>query len=831
MLGTNGLPIKAKRAGQPLDLVKPGEVSEWLDIGPCLNTESASPMTILAEMVDQKGEALSASNQPAFIPFSIDIALEPNEKKIIKSFSSGVKGIGREITFLLQPDLNTEEGRQWTMALLDVYDLVSTELAKEPRTAHIPKRMKFFGTTGSPFYSDKNLRNVTFDNAMRYRFEIGLNTVFGDYFELKREDYLKQADWYSKRGASLVLKSAVFHHSTDAEKMANKIMTNGVPEYFYYLSYGDEIGLPAISIKDDVALNKFREHLKAQGLQPKDFGLGDWDAVKPLASFSADVAVKIGVLDESKKDSAELDPALKRLYWHSHTYRIEKGIEDFAQKTKRFRELLGKDVHTTANLGGMHPFYWMHQGSFIQSFRHNAMTIAWSEDYDFLSPETSRLVIEFQAGYLKAGTMKHKQRMMFYCMPHYFGNSPEHLIHNFISEIGQNVKDIDWFMITPDGFSTENYVNPREGLDMFKAMRLASDMAGAVEDWLEEAQPVRARVGLLLSEASDVWELRGRSQNDVRPGSEPTNAFQEERKNTYYILRNAGYRVDLLTEDDLIEGNLKGYRALYVCGENIQRKAANALVEWVKAGGVLYCSAGAARKDEYDEPINLINDVVGRGKQKEYNRYRGPLRGNLELLFLKSLGEVKLEDGSVFPALATLEKFDVGSGANVFAKLNGAEAIGVNKKLGNGMGWYIGTFPGQAWAKKGLPVMPCGRGGPESTIRYPQFEPTDFDMSAANCVLLPLKKVGLEADFIIDKPNIVCNRLEGNKAVVLTVINLGATRKGAVKDVNIACADINGAKKVWSYYHRKGLVGEAKDNRFNIKLPELGLVDIIVIEK
>jgi len=34
-------------------------------------------------------------------------------------------------------------------------------------------------------------------------------------------------------------------------------------------------------------------------------------------------------------------------------------------------------VQTSANLGGMHPFYWMHQAAFIDSFKGNAMSLTY----------------------------------------------------------------------------------------------------------------------------------------------------------------------------------------------------------------------------------------------------------------------------------------------------------------------------------------------------------------------------------------------------------------------------------------------------------------------
>ena len=47
---------------------------------------------------------------------------------------------------------------------------------------------------------------------------------------------------------------------------------------------------------------------------------------------------------------------------------------------------------------------------------------------------------------------------------------------------------------------------------------------------------------------------------------------------------------------------MKNYKVLYVTDWCIARRASSAIDEWVKAGGVVYLSAGAATRDEYYEP-------------------------------------------------------------------------------------------------------------------------------------------------------------------------------------------------------------------------------------
>jgi len=796
------------KSGQWPNAVAPGASTPWMNIGPCLNVESAA--------------TFNASTDVEGAAFTMDVALAPDASKIVKSFT--MTSDEPRLVLLLQPDLSRPEGVDHSMKLIDVYRMVAAELDKQPLTAPMPTRMRFFSSTGSAYGYGVQPEGADFDVAMNFRRAQGLNTVPG---YLNRKAYEGVVAWHAANKVPL-MHSMCYQHSQDPDKVIEMVRKDDVAEPFYYLSYGDEIGLPAVDVKDEAVVAAFQAYLKEQGVTLQELGILSWDQVKPLSAMSTEVAVQIGVIP-SGSSGEQVDRLLKKLYWHSVQFRIHRGVEEFAVKTAKLREVLGSNVQTTANLGGMHPFYWVHQSSFIESFKHNAMTLAWSEDYDYTQPETSRLCVEYLAAYLKAGTKYNKQRMQFYCMPHYPGQSPEHLLHNAVMLWSQNVKDLDWFASLPDGFSTENYVNFRGGMDMFRMLRTVSDMAGAVEEHLEPAQPVDAKVAILLSEASDVWELRGQSQWGVTPDSEATNAFNEERKNTYNVLRLAGYRVDLITEADVLDGYLDRYVALYVNGENLDERAAPKIVEWVHNGGILYASGGAARKNQYDEPFTALDDVLGRAEPREYTRYHGALRSKIELLFLNPLGKVAYADGSGFDALATLERFNKAGNAQTIATLADGSPAMVSMNIGSGAGYYVATFPGEAWAKKALPLKPAGRGGPESS--FTQFEPTDFDESAGSAILMPLRNAGIRPDLFSDKSMVVLNRLHSDKSDVVTAVNLvGAQQRGPVKDLTIAVDLPAAPARVWSYHYRAGLESHFDGHVLAIKMPELDLADVIVIE-
>jgi hypothetical protein len=788
--------------------------SVWYDLGPTMNVESTSPFTV--KMLPEGGAATDAS-----LPVSVDIALAPDAKKIVKSLELGAGET--ELTFLVQPDIYRPEGAKWTKKLVDVYNDVTAQLNAEPRLGPIPQKIKIYATTGGPnnYVAD----GWGLEPAQNFRLALGLNTIERG---TTNKAYLdKIATWWQAHKAPLQTRSMSYQHSQNPQEIAELMKKNDIEKYFYYLSFGDEIGLPPVDTTDAAVLSEFHKYLEAHNETPKTLGLASWDQVKPLPSLSAEVAVKIGVLPTAPTGDKPTEK-LKRLYWYSTQFSNQKGIEKFVQKTIELKKLLGDQAETSANLGGMHPFFWMNQAPFIEAFKHHAMSLAWSEDYTYTQPEATRLVVDFESSYLRKGTTYNDQRMMYYCMPHWPGNSPELLLNNAVMLWANNIKDLDWFVASPDAWSTENYIAYRGGMPMWKMLRTVSGMAGLIEDDLMPARPVSTPVAMLLSESSDIWELNGKSQGAVEPGSEESNITQEERKNLWYALRHAGYRVDFVTEDDVNAGLLDKYKVLYVSGQNLQHDAAAKIKSWVNGGGTIYATAGAARKDEFDAPTTALNEVLGRGAQKSYDRYKGPLRAKIELLFLKPLDTVAVGTQS-FDALASKETFAVSPKAQVLATYGSDKSPAwITNKFGKGTAYYIGALPGEAFIQKALPVIPAGKGGSEESPAF--HEPMNFDEAARETILRPLRDAQVMPDTSTPQNGVIMGRLASARSTVLPIANLAQQREGTLKNLQVTMTGIaKKPTKVWSCFHQNGIPFEYDNGKLTLTLPTLQTADVVII--
>jgi hypothetical protein len=819
-----GRPLDGGRNGEWTEAIAPGEAGPWCDLGPTMNTESSSPFKFIAFPKGAKvsrGNDVHRTDGPC-LPFGVDIALEPDERKIVKSFEHDPGAPA--LTVLVQPDLHRAEGVAATKKTAEIYAELTAELNREPRLGPLPKKIRLYGQVGTPHSPWMGVDDV--EASMALQEASGLNTVqIGSGSGKLAEAVL---DW-GRRHGGLIERSAAYHHSQDMDKIIKHVRDNGLEKVFHYVSFGDEIGLPAVDVKDPAKMTAFHEFLRRHGETPQSLGLPDWDRVRPLAALSGDVAVQIGVLPQEKKGDAGSLAGLKKLYWYSVEFRNEQGIALFAAKTRALKAALGDAVHTSANLGGMHPFYWMHQASFIEAFKGGAMSLAWTEDYTYCQPETSRLVADFQAAYLRKGASYHDTPMMFYCMPHWPGNNPEQLIQNAVLEWGQNVKDLDFFDMKPDIWTTENFIAWRGGLPVRRAIRTISGMAGLIEDHLVPARTGPTKIAMLLSESSDLWETEGKGQGAVEPGSVATNVSQEERKNLWYALRYAGYRVDHVTERDCADGLLKNYSVLYLCGQNLERKAAQTVREWVKSGGVLFATAGAARKDQLDAPSTDLDEALGRGAAAAYERYRGPLRARLELLFVKPLDEMKLADGRALPVYCSREEFTPGAKAQTLASYRNGRPAWVLNEFGKGRAYYTGTLPGQSWAKAALPVLPQGKGGPHTAPHMTEW--LGYDPIAADMVLTPVRSAKIEPDVTVNRRGVVTNRLASGQSTVLTVVNLALEADGELKDVELRVAGAAPVKRAWSCFHPKGSLLKGTENGMAVvALPTLGPADVLILE-
>lgn len=155
------------------------------------------------------------------------------------------------------------------------------------------------------------------------------------------------------------------------------------------------------------------------------------------------------------------------------------------------------------------------------------------------------------------------------------------------SSLGQGAKSLFYWTFGPTYVGTENYWSDLRS--MYDGIAKVNGDLEKAEDVLYPAQTVTDPVAVLYSVSHDLWNTNNHG------------AFVEKRL-LWHALRHLQIQPDFLREEDVEAGKLQKYKVLYITDRCITRRASEAIDKWVKAGGVLYLAAGAATRDEFNEP-------------------------------------------------------------------------------------------------------------------------------------------------------------------------------------------------------------------------------------
>lgn len=181
--------------------------------------------------------------------------------------------------------------------------------------------------------------------------------------------------------------------------------------------------------------------------------------------------------------------------------------------------------------------------------------------------------------------------------------TPGKRLQDVVGAWGQNAKDVMWGGVQPFGDGVGGGLNLRTAMPLLKVMRRASDMAAATEKWLEPARAVDAPVAVLLSGE----DCEARAAHEI----------------AYAALREAGYRVDLISEADARNGYLPRYKALAVCGGIRDAAAADAIAGWVMKGGLRLSPANDAGLAAELAKAGIRPDIRADKAHLVFNRLTG----------------------------------------------------------------------------------------------------------------------------------------------------------------------------------------------------------------
>ena len=557
----------------------------------------------------------------------------------------GIATFDAEGDLLLAADADTRYSRRLRTQEQVLFDLMA-EVKKAPLSGRIPTKTLIYGYTFKPGLSPKH------DAAAReFRKMFGLqDTQNGDgtYIDVRSVPTQKLTDYCKNLGAR-----------------ANRIRC---------VSLGDEIGLPRPNGKALAA--EFIDWLKSRGLQPKD--------VLPKAS-------NWGAITYNPADAIKAtQPGI--FYW-SRRYQNHYGIQAIKQRTDILRKHL-PNAGIGANYSPHYPAEHRYLGEvhkWVTIFREEGMTMPWSEDYIFQMPVATQQINNINLDLLRAGVRgKPKQKIHYYCMPHWPGQIPENWRRLFYGALGHGMQIVNLFEFRPVQVAyTENHCsNPETYRTVLRSFR----ELGTFEDIIQSGRKRPAKAALWFSETGDIW-------------GDNKGSFGAGKRTLYAAVIHQNIPLDFIIKGE----SLKDYRVLFLTDAHVSRRDSMAVAKWIKAGGRLFATAGAGMFDELNQPNTLLRNVLGvnpTALDTPENSQVGMVKQDLP--FASPIDEI-IGTSEPTPVFGARSRVKVNGAKAQLKFKSGTPALTLHSH-GTGQAHYAAFLPGLTYFWPGTPKVPVDRG-------------------------------------------------------------------------------------------------------------------------
>lgn len=595
-------------------------------------------------------------------------------------------------------------------------------------------------------------------------------------------------------------------HGAPGPDAVQSLRDKGLWPYIRQSNFGDEIDIK-LSMPEDEQDRRFRAELQGRDFDPLDF-------VRP-ADEAAAKAVPADRQWQYVRLQGPLPVEKPQLLYEAAVFRYRLWTEELAAQTKAVAETCPPGTWTGANFSP-HMSNWPDVRKWINPFRDGGMTMPWSEDWWWQLPEAGPQPIGFLLDALRLAASYHDLPIQFYCISD-VGETPEHFVRMNFLAAAHGAKVLNHFAVYNQAFGTCDYVDFSASERMYPAIhRVIGDLA-QVDERLFTARLRRAPAAILLSKANDVWDNEDLlSAEDQRKTNSlyyaNYNADNHERKALWLALRHAQLPVDLITDDDLIDGRLAPYRVLYLVGAEIQAAAVPPLTRWVEKGGILFACGGAGLLDEYRRPLPAMRSLLGI-ESADLARPTRHLQPR-QLPDLAPLGTVNVSlpglPSVTFPALAYRQVFTPAD-AQVIGRYADGTAAALHRQVGRGQVITIGSMPGLAYLR---PAM-----------SDPGDLPTHYPADLRAFLAAPYTLAGVGPYVQTTEPLVEATLMTGPKGSLVPLINFTPT---PLRQLRVTFPGLARFTTCRSLRHGPlKLHGNGKDRY--VELP-LDLADILVVD-
>lgn len=336
----------------------------------------------------------------------------------------------------------------------------------------------------------------------------------------------------------------------------------------------------------------FRAHLRARGETDASLGM------------PVDAATWRGDLVHGKAPPTGADLATRRLFYHSGRFAQTWSVRQLRETTDLIRGTFAAATPPiamrTETLPADHAFFdaWGPPKVGMAALNLDLFEIGRREAVDILSAEDWMGLnhmygpkytwlggqgFGFLSAILRSGIRDRAVDLRGLVTP----SDDRYLRLKVHSNLGQGSKSVFYWTFGPTCIGTENYWSDLRS--MYDGIARTSRTLERAEPVLYPARTVSDPVAILYSVSHDLWH------------ADDPAVFVETRL-LWATLRHLSIQPDFLGEEEVEAGLLDRYKVLYLPGNCVSRRAAAAIDAWVRRGGTLCLSAGAATRDECFEP-------------------------------------------------------------------------------------------------------------------------------------------------------------------------------------------------------------------------------------
>ena len=718
--------------------VRPGETSSWVRIMPPIVPDLSNAVTFRGRSGEAPAKAMD---------FVMELALRPEEKAVFFRKRCKKSGECYIVLFPGRMPASLFAGRVFDEQHFADEARRAMEALGEPKYG---KRPELFQVASSFSGSLSAMGRELFESWVQMFYDLGLNTISvgkeGQNLARQKGLRLRQrAPLPGSARAEWLLNCDWQEFEEQCKVGWQKLLAAKTldPSRPVFKSFGNETNSPSLRfiVRDAQAQEWFRQFLREQGSQPRDFGAKEWSEVRPCARYEY-----LDALERNKKyskDHGEFE-RMEEDEKESEKERKETGAEEAKGDFDETYQPLPYDDLACAKL-----YYWTNR------FRVHTLKQSYDRAASIIfRTKPPRLKLDVCTGYFSDGWMHEGGGNLFeeavgsgndllniidpngHCtsmgasnliywaqlhgwttdmlrasgkgerfVPVHDGlvpswRDPLTLEYTTFMKLAHGTKSLFYFPYGPYPYHILD--GPFTGRPwFFKQIRRLNYMLGDVEELLLPGVIPRAQIAFIYNQTADIWALLKRNRESGPFGAMGVYKKElNEKRGVWLALRHEHYACDILSDWDLAKGMLDHYKVAYLpgsLGPHLDRAGATALREWVEKGGILWTDCHTGLLDEYNQPLEAFSEMIGIRESEVLFDDRSRTEKGEQPNFDEIVG---FPGGSPVWVVDKKAGIEVGAGAKVMARFGDGEPAVVEAERGKGRVFYVAAYPGVSYQSR-----------------------------------------------------------------------------------------------------------------------------------